>query len=255
VRPVKAAHLIAVRALVVEAPDESGAAFYEHVGFTRIEAEPPFGDSGEGHLEPMIGDSVSGEPTSALALDSGSSRRATTIRAGAGASPITTCVSPNWGSDHPTPESDTAPASPPPRGRGPLVAPRAPRRDGIARNRDWEDYHERRGEARGQTLVKERDLRRCRPRGGGDVSASTRLARPTVVRTQDVDGGLLGAAGLELERFVMLEPTEQGLTLRRLTVEEKIDHSQQTGEAAFLGSDEEQEEFFAALAARPSPNR
>jgi hypothetical protein len=82
------------------------------------------------------------------------------------------------------------------------------------------------------------------------MSASVRLAQPTVVRSADMDASLLRAAGLELERVVMLEPTDQGLMVRKLTVEEKVDHSTKTGEAAFLGSDEEQEEYFAALAAR-----
>ena len=76
---------------------------------------------------------------------------------------------------------------------------------------------------------------------------SARLAAPTVMRAADVDPGLLRAAGLELERVVMLEPTENGLTVRKLSPAEKIDHSERTGESAFLGSDEEQEAFFTAL--------
>jgi hypothetical protein len=76
---------------------------------------------------------------------------------------------------------------------------------------------------------------------------TTRLAGPTVMRATDLDPNLLRAAGLELEPVVMLEPTGNGLTVRRLTADEKIDHSELTGESAFLGSDEEQEAFFAAL--------
>ena len=45
----------------------------------------------------------------------------------------------------------------------------------------------------------------------------------------------------------MLEPTETGLTVRKLTADEKIDYTERSGEAAFLGSEEEQDEFFAAL--------
>ena len=75
----------------------------------------------------------------------------------------------------------------------------------------------------------------------------TRLAGPTVMRAAELDASLLRAAGLELEPVVMLEPTKNGLTMRKLTVDEKIDHSERSGESAFLGSDEEQEEFFAAL--------
>ena len=79
---------------------------------------------------------------------------------------------------------------------------------------------------------------------------SMRLTAPTVVPAREVNPDLLRAAGLEYERVVMLEPTDTGLTVRKLTAEEKIDHSERTGESAFLGSDEEQQEFFAALAAR-----
>jgi hypothetical protein len=48
----------------------------------------------------------------------------------------------------------------------------------------------------------------------------------------------------------MLEPTAQGLTVRKLTADEKIDHSERTGKGAFLSSEEEQDEYFAALCAR-----
>jgi hypothetical protein len=87
----------------------------------------------------------------------------------------------------------------------------------------------------------------CFLRDGGSSMTTMRLAEPTVVRAAELDADLLRAAGLELERVVMLEPTPNGLTVRKLTADEKIDHSERTGEAAFLGSDEEQEEFFAAL--------
>jgi hypothetical protein len=73
------------------------------------------------------------------------------------------------------------------------------------------------------------------------VNAAGRLAQPTIVRASEVDRGLLRAAGLELERVVMLDPTDTGLTVCRLTPEEKVDHTERTGESAFLGSEEEQE--------------
>jgi hypothetical protein len=76
---------------------------------------------------------------------------------------------------------------------------------------------------------------------------TARLAGPTVMRAAELDPNLLRAAGLEHEPVVMLEPTQNGLTVRKLTADEKIDHSERSGESAFLGSDEEQEEFFAAL--------
>ena len=70
------------------------------------------------------------------------------------------------------------------------------------------------------------------------------------MKASNVDLGLLRAAGIELEQVVMLEPSERGLIVRKLTPEEKVEHSERTGESAFLGSDEEQEAFFAALAQR-----
>jgi hypothetical protein len=76
---------------------------------------------------------------------------------------------------------------------------------------------------------------------------TTRLTGPTITRATDLERGLLIAAGLEYEPVVMLEPTETGLTVRKLTVDEKIDYTERSGEAAFLGSEEEQDEFFAAL--------
>ena len=45
----------------------------------------------------------------------------------------------------------------------------------------------------------------------------------------------------------MLEPTATGVTVRKLTIEEKIDHTERTGEATFLASEEEQDEYFAPL--------
>jgi hypothetical protein len=82
------------------------------------------------------------------------------------------------------------------------------------------------------------------------LTVAVRLAQATVVRAGDMDASLLRAAGLELEPVVMLEPTARGLMVRKLTVEEMIEHSAATGESVFLGSDEEQGEYFAALAAR-----
>ena len=76
---------------------------------------------------------------------------------------------------------------------------------------------------------------------------TTRLTGPTITRASDLDRGLLVAAGLEYEPVVMLEPTETGLTVRKLTADEKIDYTERSGEAAFLGSEEEQDEFFSAL--------
>jgi hypothetical protein len=82
---------------------------------------------------------------------------------------------------------------------------------------------------------------------------TTRLTSPTITRTTDLDRGLLLAAGLEYERVVMLEPTETGLTVRKLTAAEKVAHTERTGEAAFLGSEEELDAFMDAVPAADDP--
>lgn len=74
-----------------------------------------------------------------------------------------------------------------------------------------------------------------------------RLASATVVRAKDLDRGLLIAAGLELEPVVMLDPVQDGVVVRKLTPDEKVDHGLATEEPIFMGSDEEQEAVFAAL--------
>jgi hypothetical protein len=51
----------------------------------------------------------------------------------------------------------------------------------------------------------------------------------------------------------MLEPTETGLTVRKLTAPEKLAHAERTGEAAFVGSDEELNELFDAIPAADDP--
>jgi hypothetical protein len=85
------------------------------------------------------------------------------------------------------------------------------------------------------------------------MMSMTRLVGPTIVRAEDLDVGLLRAAGLELEPVVMLEPTDDGLRVRKLTAAEKVAHSQRTGEAAFAGSDEELDALFAAIPAADDP--
>jgi hypothetical protein len=77
----------------------------------------------------------------------------------------------------------------------------------------------------------------------------TRLAAPTQVPAAELDAGLLRAAGLEHERVVMLEPTADGLAVRKLTPGEKVAHTERTGEPAFLGSDAELEAYLAAIPA------
>jgi len=82
---------------------------------------------------------------------------------------------------------------------------------------------------------------------------TTRLAGPTVMRAADMDAKLLRAAGLELEPVVMLEPRENGLTVRKLTAAEKVAHSEATGEPAFLGSDAELDAYLDAIPAADDP--
>lgn len=82
---------------------------------------------------------------------------------------------------------------------------------------------------------------------------TTRLTAATITRATELDRGLLLAAGLEYESVLMLEPTESGLTVRKLTAAEKIAHSERTGEAAFAGSDEELKELFEAIPAADDP--
>ena len=55
---------------------------------------------------------------------------------------------------------------------------------------------------------------------------TTRLTGPTITRATDLERGLLIAAGLEYEPVVMLEPTETGLTVRKLTADENIDYTE-----------------------------
>jgi hypothetical protein len=82
---------------------------------------------------------------------------------------------------------------------------------------------------------------------------ATRLAGPTITKAADLNRGLLEAAGLEYEPVVMLESTETGLVVRKLTAAEKIAHSERTGEAPFAGSDEDLDQLFAAIPAADDP--
>ncbi len=84
-------------------------------------------------------------------------------------------------------------------------------------------------------------------------SHTTRLTGPTITRTAELDRRLLWAAGLELEPVVMLEPTADGLKVRKLTASEKLAHCERTGEPAFAGSDEELTELFDAIPAADDP--
>ncbi len=82
---------------------------------------------------------------------------------------------------------------------------------------------------------------------------SMRLADPTVTSASDPDPAPLAAAGLELERVVMLAPTASGLSVRKRTPSGRFDHSKRAGESAFLDSEAELDEFFAAIPAADDP--
>lgn len=81
------------------------------------------------------------------------------------------------------------------------------------------------------------------------TTSTARLAKTTVTRSADLDRQLLVAAGLEHEPIVILEPTVDGLTVRKLTAAEKIAYSAQSDEPAFAGTDAELVELFDAVPA------
>lgn len=58
---------------------------------------------------------------------------------------------------------------------------------------------------------------------------------------------LLERAGVEHEPVVMLERTDAGALVRKLTVAEKLDHAERTGENVFFGSDKEFDEAVLAV--------
>jgi hypothetical protein len=51
----------------------------------------------------------------------------------------------------------------------------------------------------------------------------------------------------EIEPFVMLESASEGARVRKLTVVEKLAHSERTGEGVFFADEHEQNDFFALL--------
>lgn len=50
-----------------------------------------------------------------------------------------------------------------------------------------------------------------------------------------------------VEPYVVLERGSQGMRVRKLTVAEKLAHSEQTGTSVFMADETEQEEFFGLL--------
>lgn len=53
-----------------------------------------------------------------------------------------------------------------------------------------------------------------------------------------------------IEPYVVLERGRQGMRVRKLTVTEKLAHSEQTGASVFMADEDEQEEFFGLLGQR-----
>jgi len=54
----------------------------------------------------------------------------------------------------------------------------------------------------------------------------------------------------EIEPFVMLESATEGARVRKLTVAEKLAHSERTDTPVFLADEHEQDEFFDLLKRR-----
>lgn len=62
---------------------------------------------------------------------------------------------------------------------------------------------------------------------------------PIVVRAARLPEEILVRAGIDMEPLVMLESTEPGGLVRKLTVAEKIEYAERTGANVFFGSDQE----------------
>jgi len=71
-------------------------------------------------------------------------------------------------------------------------------------------------------------------------------ATAMVVERQAVAEHLLDEQ-TEIEPFVMLESATGGARVRKLTVEEKLAHSERTGEGVFLADNQEHEDFWDLL--------
>lgn len=56
-----------------------------------------------------------------------------------------------------------------------------------------------------------------------------------------------------VEPYVVLESSPEGMSVRKLTVAEKLAHSERTGASVFMADEAEQEEFFGLLDRRAGP--
>ena len=70
---------------------------------------------------------------------------------------------------------------------------------------------------------------------------------PMVVHAARLPEELLKRAGLEHEPVVMLESTDGGALVRKLTPTEKNEYSERTGENVFFASEQEFDEAILAL--------
>jgi hypothetical protein len=69
---------------------------------------------------------------------------------------------------------------------------------------------------------------------------------PIVVDSRRFPRELLERAGLEHEPLVIVESTERGELVRRLTPTEKNEHQERTGESVFFASEREFDEAMLA---------
>jgi hypothetical protein len=70
---------------------------------------------------------------------------------------------------------------------------------------------------------------------------------PMVVHAARLPEELLVRAGIENEPLVMLESTDAGGLVRKLTVAEKLEYAERTGENAFFGNDQEFDEAVRSV--------
>ncbi len=70
---------------------------------------------------------------------------------------------------------------------------------------------------------------------------------PMIVHAARLPEELRVRAGIESEPLVMLESTDGGGLVRKLTVAEKIEYAERTGENVFFGSDQEFDEAVRSV--------
>lgn len=81
------------------------------------------------------------------------------------------------------------------------------------------------------------------------LSVNTPVRSARCSSTERPAGHLLDAV-TRVEPYVVLVRGPQGMLVRKLTVAEKLAHSEQTGASVFMADETEQEEFFGLLGRR-----